>query len=83
MSLNTWGMPYSLGSYDKELRMAAIGQYINQSEHDIYLLQVYNPLCIISVLCVNSTHYIFMLSTHFKQTIPTLVGFRIIFFLDF
>ena len=42
MSLNTWGMPYSLGSYDKELRMAAIGQYINQSEHDIYLLQVFN-----------------------------------------
>jgi len=39
MSLNTWGMPASLGSYDKEMRMAAIGQYINQSEHDIYLLE--------------------------------------------
>ena len=25
MSLNTWGMPASLGSSDKEIRMAAIG----------------------------------------------------------
>ena len=39
MSLNTWGMPHSLGSEDKELRMAAIGRYINQSEHDVYLLE--------------------------------------------
>ena len=53
MSLNTWGMPYSLGSYDKELRMAAIGQYINQSEHDIYLLQVFNQRHILSFTCIN------------------------------
>ena len=52
MSLNTWGMPYSLGSYDKELRMAAIGQYINQSEHDIYLLQVNNQRHILSFPCI-------------------------------
>lgn len=39
MSLNTWGMPHSLGSEDKELRMAAIGRYINKSEHDVYLLE--------------------------------------------
>lgn len=39
MSLNTWGMPHTLGSEDKELRMAAIGRYINQSEHDVYLLE--------------------------------------------
>ena len=39
MSLNTWGMPHSFGSEDKEVRMVAIGQHINQSDHDIYLLE--------------------------------------------
>jgi len=39
LTLNTWGMPAKLGSYDKELRMAAIGDFINKSSHDIYLLE--------------------------------------------
>ena len=39
LTLNTWGMPATFGSYDKELRMAAIGDFINKSEHDIYLLE--------------------------------------------
>ena len=39
MSLNTWGMPHSLGSEDKELRMAAIGDFIaSDSDHDVILL---------------------------------------------
>jgi len=39
LTLNTWGMPASFGSYDKALRMEAIGDFINQSTHDIYLLE--------------------------------------------
>ena len=39
LSLNTWGMPATFGSYDKELRMAAIGDFINKTEHDVYLLE--------------------------------------------
>ena len=67
MSLNTWGMPYSLGSYDKELRMAAIGQYINQSEHDIYLLQVFN---ILSFPCMHQYLYnIYSISTQHLNNI--------------
>lgn len=39
MTLNTWGMPKSLGSQFKEERMAAIGREIAKAERDIYLLQ--------------------------------------------
>ena len=39
LTLNTWGMPANFGSYDKEMRMAAIGDFINKSSHDIYLLE--------------------------------------------
>jgi len=39
MALNTWGMPASLGSYDKTDRMKAIGEHIGKAEHDIYLLE--------------------------------------------
>jgi len=39
LSLNTWGMPATFGSYDKELRMTAIGDFINKTEHDVYLLE--------------------------------------------
>ena len=39
MSLNTWGMPHTFGSYDKEARMQAIGRYINQSQHDVVMLE--------------------------------------------
>ena len=39
LTLNTWGMPATFGSYDKKLRMEAIGDFINKSEHDIYLLE--------------------------------------------
>ena len=38
--LNTWGMPKLIfGGQDKEARMAAIGQHINQSDYDLCLLQ--------------------------------------------
>merc|ERR1711892_324967 len=33
MSLNTWGMPHSMSSEDKEERMAAIGELLSQSEY--------------------------------------------------
>jgi len=39
MSLNTWGMPHTFGSQDKELRMEAIGNHINKGEYDVYLLE--------------------------------------------
>jgi len=39
MSLNTWGMPHSMSSEDKEERMAAIGELLSQSEYDIVMLQ--------------------------------------------
>ena len=38
MALNTWGMPAKVGSEDKELRMEAIGKFIQQKEYDVYLL---------------------------------------------
>jgi len=39
MALNTWGMPASLGAYDKSLRMEAIGKLIQKKEYDVYLLE--------------------------------------------
>jgi len=39
MSLNTWGMPASLGSVYKEDRMIAIGEHISKAEFDVYLLE--------------------------------------------
>ena len=39
LSLNAWGMPKTLGSKDKLIRMDAIGQHIKKGEHDVYLLQ--------------------------------------------
>jgi len=39
MSLNTWGMPATFGSYDKEDRMEAIGRHIQKAEYDLYLLE--------------------------------------------
>jgi len=38
LSLNVWGMPAKVGSEDKELRIKAIGEYIQKAEYDIYLL---------------------------------------------
>jgi len=37
MALNTWGMPATFGSYDKEIRMEAIGRHLQKQEHDVYL----------------------------------------------
>jgi len=37
MALNTWGMPKTFGSVDKELRMVAIGKHLQKKEHDVYL----------------------------------------------
>lgn len=39
MALNTWGMPASLGSEDKAIRMEAIGRLIAKQEYDVYLLE--------------------------------------------
>jgi len=38
LALNTWGMPAKVGSEDKELRMKAIGEFIQKAEYDVYLL---------------------------------------------
>jgi len=38
MALNVWGMPAKVGSQDKELRMEAIGRFIQKKEYDVYLL---------------------------------------------
>ena len=38
LALNCWGMPAKVGSEDKELRMKAIGKFIQKKEHDVYLL---------------------------------------------
>jgi len=38
LALNVWGMPAKVGSEDKELRMKAIGQFIQKKEYDVYLL---------------------------------------------
>ena len=38
MALNTWGMPHTLGSQDKEERMAAIGRLIGGGEYDMVML---------------------------------------------
>lgn len=39
MALNTWGMPATLGAYDKEERMAAIGKMLALQEYDIIMLE--------------------------------------------
>lgn len=39
MSLNTWGMPHTMSSEDKEIRMEAIGKLLAQSEYDIVMLE--------------------------------------------
>ena len=39
MALNTWGMPATFGSADKEDRMLAIGKHIQKGEYDMYLLE--------------------------------------------
>ena len=38
LALNVWGMPAKVGSEDKELRMKAIGKFIQKKEYDVYLL---------------------------------------------
>jgi len=38
MALNVWGMPAKVGALDKELRMKAIGKFIQKKEYDVYLL---------------------------------------------
>eukprot|EP00092_Neocalanus_flemingeri_P008768 GFUD01009441.1.p1 GENE.GFUD01009441.1~~GFUD01009441.1.p1 ORF type:complete len:364 (+),score=71.49 GFUD01009441.1:178-1269(+) len=38
LALNVWGMPARLGSQDKELRIKAIGDFIQQGDYDLYLL---------------------------------------------
>ena len=38
LALNVWGMPAKVGSEDKELRIAAVGDMINKAEFDVYLL---------------------------------------------
>jgi len=38
LGLNVWGMPAKVGSEDKELRMEAIGKFIQKKEYDMYLL---------------------------------------------
>ena len=38
LALNVWGMPAKVGSEDKELRMKAIGKFIQKQEYDVYLL---------------------------------------------
>ena len=38
MALNVWGMPAKVGALDKELRMKAIGKFIQKEEYDVYLL---------------------------------------------
>lgn len=37
LALNTWGMPATLGSKDKDVRMRAIGDLLQKKEFDIYL----------------------------------------------
>jgi len=39
MALNTWGVPGTFGSHDKEKRMEQIGAKIAKKEYDIYLLE--------------------------------------------
>jgi len=39
ISLNTWGMPHTLGAQDKEIRMEGIGRFIAKKDFDIYLLE--------------------------------------------
>jgi len=39
MALNTWGMPHTFSSEDKEERMTAIGKLLSQSEYDIVMLE--------------------------------------------
>ena len=37
LSLNVWGMPALVGALDKELRISAIGDFVQKAEYDIYL----------------------------------------------
>lgn len=39
ISLNTWGMPHTLGAQDKEIRMDGIGRFIAKMDFDLYLLE--------------------------------------------
>jgi len=39
LSLNTWGMPHSLGSMDKEIRIPAIANMVRKKEFDVYLFE--------------------------------------------
>ena len=47
LSLMVWGSPGSFGVEDKELRMAAIGDFIaGDSDHDVFLLNDVRTLII-------------------------------------
>ena len=37
LSLNVWGMPAAVGAKDKELRISAIGDFVQRAEYDLYL----------------------------------------------
>ena len=37
LSLNVWGMPAAVGAKDKELRISAIGDFVQKAEYDLYL----------------------------------------------
>jgi len=39
MALNTWGIPHTFGSLDKEERMAAIGSMIADGDYDLVMLE--------------------------------------------
>ena len=39
MTYNTWGMPHTFGSKDKEERMEKIGQLLGRGDYDLVLLQ--------------------------------------------
>jgi len=39
LSLNTWGMPASMGSMYKTERMAAIAKMLNKADYDLYLFE--------------------------------------------
>ena len=39
MSYNTWGIPHTFGSQDKEERMEKIGQLLAEGDYDIVLLE--------------------------------------------
>lgn len=39
MSYNTWGIPHTFGSQDKEERMAGLGSLLSRSDYDLVLLE--------------------------------------------